>query len=390
MYTHKTRNMLVVAGEASGDHHGALVVRELKSREPSLDICGIGGDELAGAGMNILFHCRDLSVLGFAEVFSRAAHILEAYLTIRKQFMEAPPDLIMLIDFPEFNLFVARLARKHRVPVLYYISPQIWAWRRGRAKKIARLVDKMAVVFPFEKTFYDRVGLDVEFVGHPLLDQTIERRPYDDALRYLGLGESRPVIGLLPGSRYKEVSSLLPVMLDAALLIKKEFPGAQFVVPVAPGIDTAYVAGMKRTGFSFVHTPPGDFNQTLAVCDLVIVASGTATLQTALMEKPMIILYTVAALTYLLGRMLIKVPHIGLANIVAGKHIVPELIQSDVTPRRIAGEAAAILKNPQRLQVMKNELAAVKHALGGRGASRRVAEIALEMMAATGGTPAAR
>jgi len=264
--------------------------------------------------------------------------------------------------------------------VIYYISPQIWAWRQGRAKKIARLVDTMGVIFPFEVQFYEKVGLDARFVGHPLLDHEMQVGDRQELIRHFGLSSARPVIGLLPGSRPSEIDRLLEPMLDAAVLMKQNFPEAGFVIPVAQGISRDHVQAMAQQRNLTASVVEESFYKVLDVCDLVLVASGTATLQTALMGKPMIIIYKVSPLTYLVGRIMIRVPWIGLANIVAGRQVVPELIQHDASPPRIAAEACAILSDPSRMATMREGLSGIRAALGQPGGSQRVAEIIIEKL----------
>ena len=375
-----SKKILLVAGEASADLHGSHVVRELKRIDPSVHLYGIGGDELRRAGMEILFDARDLSVVGIVEVVSRLPHIRKVFNTLKRQIEEAPPELLILLDYPDFNLRLAAVAKKHRVPVLYYISPQIWAWRQGRVKKIARIVDQMAVVFPFEVPLYEKEGVPVQFVGHPLLDREIPAFDSAGSLEAFGMNPGWPVIGLLPGSRKSEIERLLPVMLDAAERIRKEYPLAQFIIPVAPGIRREEIetwVAQKNVPVTMVEN---QLHRALQVCSLVLVASGTATLETALMKKPMIILYKISFLTYLIGRLMIRVPCIGLANIVAGTQVVPELIQADASPQRIAGEALALLKSPERLAAMERDLGRIRERLGAPGASARVARIAYDML----------
>ena len=375
------KKILLVTGEASGDHHGALVVLALRRMLPDVQVTGIGGQELAAAGMELLYDVRDLSVVGLLEILPRAGNILRAYRLLKKRLSgQDKPDLLVLIDYPDFNLRIAAIARKYKVPVLYYISPQIWAWRQGRAKKIARLVDRMAVIFPFEVPFYEKVGLDARFVGHPLLDHDEQVGDRQEAIKGFNLSGSSPVIGLLPGSRPSEIDRLLEPMLDAAVLIKDKFPEAGFIIPVVQGIDCSHVramAGQKNVPAAIV---PGSFHQVLNACDLVLVASGTATLETALMGKPMVIIYKVSQLTYLVGRLMIRVPWIGLANIVAGRQVAPELIQHDASPQRIAAEACGILSDPGRLEAMRLGLSGIRQALGQPGCSQRVAELIKEML----------
>ena len=374
------KKVLMVTGEASGDLHGSHLVKHLKRLDPSLRIYGIGGEELRKAGMEILFHAQELSVVGIVEVCARLPQIVKAFQTLKREIVSSPPDLLILIDYPDFNMRIAAVARKHGVPVLYYISPQIWAWRQNRVKKIARLVDQMAVVFPFEAPFYEQHGVPVQFVGHPLMDREVPVMDTQELLQRFAMKSQWPIVGLLPGSRKSEIDRLLPVMLGAAVLIQKEFPEAQFIIPVAPGIREEDIKErVMRHGLA-VTLVKDQLHQALHICHLVLVASGTATLETALMKKPMIIMYRIALLTYLVGRLMIKVPTIGLANIVAGRKIVPELIQGDASPQRIFQEAVLLLKDPQRMTAMEQELARVGELLGSAGASERVAGIAYDMI----------
>ena len=309
----KPKKILLVTGENSGDHHGALVVRALKRLRPDVQVEGIGGRELEDAGMRLLYHVRDLSVVGLLEILPRAGNILAAY-RLLKQKLSGPdrPDLLVLIDYPDFNLRVAAIAKKHHVPVLYYISPQIWAWRQGRAKKIARLVDTMAVIFPFEAPFYEKVGLDARFVGHPLLDHEPAPEDGQAARAEFGMTPGAPVVAILPGSRPSEIDRLLEPMLDGAVLIKQRFPEAEFIIPVAHGISSDHVRAMAAARGLSPAVVEDRFLQVLSACDLALVASGTATLQTALAGRPMVIVYKVSPLTYLVGRLMIRFPGSGL------------------------------------------------------------------------------
>jgi lipid-A-disaccharide synthase len=380
MSPEKSRRILIVAGEASGDLHGAHMIRSLKRIDPSLSIYGIGGEELSSAGVDIMYHFKDLAVVGILEVVSRLPKIGRVFRYLKKELSSAPPDLVILIDYPDFNLRLAKIAKKNQVPIFYYISPQIWAWRKKRAKTIARLVDMIAVVFPFEVPLYEKEGLRAQFVGHPLLDQPILSLDHSKALEHLQLENVWPIIGLLPGSRNSEIERLLPLMLDAAAMILKQFPLAQFIIHVASGIrEEDILRGIKGRNIR-VKIFKKQLYQVLTVCHLVLVASGTATLQTAIMQKPMIILYKVSWLTYFIGKMMIRVPFIGMVNIVAGKKIVPELIQNQATPEKIAQESLQLLNNTERREIMATQLQSVKEALGEKGASQRVAHLVFDIL----------
>lgn len=373
------KKIMVVTGETSGDHHGAGVVTALRETQPRISVCGIGGEELEKSGMELLYHSRYLSVVGIFEVLASFSHIYRAFRAVKQRLITDPPNLLILIDYPDFNLRIAKIAHRLKIPVLYYISPQIWAWRQGRAKKIARIVDRMAVIFPFETALYEKAGLPVTFVGHPLMDKDLARASKVTVLP--GLEKTAgPTIGLLPGSRKGEVDRLLPTLLQSAEIIKKEIPDANFVIPAAPGLDRKHLDRLlSRAALDPVVTE-NRFYETLNTCDFAIVASGTATLETAVMQVPMVIIYKVTFLTYLIGKIMIRVPFIGLANLVAGKKVVPELIQGDAVPEKIAAEATAILKNRNRCEKIKEELRSVKKALGETGAAKKVAMLARDML----------
>ncbi len=373
-------SVMIVTGEASGDHHGALVLQALKQRFPNLRCCGIGGDELQQAGMRLLYHCRHLAVVGAIEVLAHAPHIFRAFRILRREIKTSPPDLIIFIDYPGFNLRMAAFASGRKIPVLYYISPQIWAWGQGRAKKIARIVDTMAVIFPFEVPFYKKVGLKAHFVGHPLMDKPIPLLSRSEALQRFGLNDTWPIVGLLPGSRFGEIKRLLPPMLGAAKRIHEKYPDAQFILPAAPGLNHDQINAAASALQAPVRVVSSNFYDALNCCDIALVTSGTATLQTAMLGKPMIIVYRISALTYFLGRLMIQIPRIGLANIVAGSMVAPELIQHNATADRIAEEALALLSDDKRQSDVKQKLDTVKQALGGPGASERVATLAADML----------
>ena len=376
----RPKRVMLVVGEASGDLHAAHLVKSLYEREPTLEIFGVAGEGLKRAGIKVLFDVDRLTGMGFAELAGNLKTLWQAYRLLQKALREEKPDLLILVDFPEFNLRLARLAKKLRIPVLYYISPQVWAWRKRRTRKIARWVDRMAVVFPFEVPLYQNAGVQASFVGHPLLDVVHAGEPRERTLRQYGLEPSRQTIALLPGSRRREVAYHLPPMLEAADHLRRQLE-VQFILVRASTVERRILEGILDQAGAKVSIAEANTYNVLHACDLVWAASGTATLETALMLRPMIIVYRLSWLTYCLARLLVRVKHIGMVNIVAGETVAPELIQSDVTAERIVAESLAILKDPELQGRIVKKLAAVKEKLGSPGAADRVAGIALEMMA---------
>jgi lipid-A-disaccharide synthase len=364
----RTRVMLV-AGEASGDMHGARVVRCLLERDASLEIFGIGGENLQRAGLRVIYDLAKVTGMG----------LWAAYRLSRRLLAELEPSLLILIDFPEFNLRLAKFAKQLGVPVLYYISPQIWAWRRRRIRQIAARVDAMAVVFPFEVALYESSGVAVSFVGHPLLDIANPTRDRKTTLGELELESARFTVAIMPGSRRREVAFLLQTMLGAAEMLEKEMD-VQFILIRASTIDRAQIDETLRGTSVRVRIVDGDPYNVLEASDLVWLASGTATLETGLLRKPMVIVYRLKPLSYWLGRLLIRVEHIGMVNIVAGERVVPELIQNDVTAEKILRESKRIIQNRDVYENMVRALGRVKARLGSPGAPARVADMALGLM----------
>lgn len=370
----------MVAGEASADLHGANLVRAVRSLDPSVSFRGIGGSRMASAGVDILVPSSEISVVGLTEVIPHLHRIRSSLRKIKRILMLDPPDLLILMDFPDFNLHVAKTAKRAGVPVLYYISPQVWAWRRGRIRKIARRVDRMAVILPFEEDVYRNAGLPVTYVGHPLLDEVPSDGGREEARTRLGLRKGELLAGILPGSRNEEVENLLPIMLRAARILQGVWPGLRFVLPVASTVAPGRIEHHVRNASMEVILWREDMHRVLPGCDLVMAASGTATLETAIHEVPMVIAYRMSPLSFRIGKALIHLPFIGLVNLVAGRKVVPELIQDEVTPARLAREAGRLLAvGPRRRNVIQ-ELKRVKGLLGKGGASVRTAAIALHMM----------
>ncbi len=368
----------IIAGEASGDLHGSKLVRAMQSRHPGLVFVGIGGPALRLSGVRILMDASELAVVGITEVFSKLPRIFRGMGIIKKLLKSVRPDLLILIDFPDFNLHVAAVAKKLGIPVLYYISPQVWAWRPGRVKRIGRLVDRMAVILPFEERFYQQHQVPVTYVGHPLLDERLP--PPEHLLQKKSAGP--PVIGLLPGSRDKEINNHLPVMLDAANILKERVKHATFVISHAPAVKRGQIEAIVRAHRFQVDATilSGGVESVFEHSDVVVAASGTVTLQAAIYGMPMVIIYKVSPLSYWLGRALVKVQNIGLVNLVAGREIVPELIQHDASALNISTALSDMLGDTERRYRLKRELLELREVLGEGGASDRVARIALEML----------
>lgn len=375
----KNKTIMIIAGEASGDMHGANLVREMLNVNPGLIFYGIGGNKLRKEGVELLADASVMAVVGLTEVISKLRSILKIMGMMKRSMDERRPDLVILIDYPDFNLPLARAAKKRGIKVFYYISPQVWAWRKGRIGQIKKTVDKMAVILPFEVETYRKEGFEVSYVGHPLLDMVKTDYSKQESRKILGLAEKNTV-GILPGSRHSEIKKLLPEMLRAAQILKKEMPDTQFILPLADTLEEASVNEFI-SGFDVqVKVISGHTYDVITCSDLIWVASGTATLETALLEVPMIIIYKISLLSYLIGRLIVDIKNIGLVNIIAGKTIVPELIQSDANGARIAAEALTILKNEARKQEMIKELKTTRARLGDPGAAIRAAQIALDML----------
>lgn len=383
-----TGRILIVAGEASGDLHAASVVQELLRRAPYLTVEGIGGDRMREAGVRLHAHSNDLAVVGLAEVAVRLPALVRAYRSMTRLLRDTPPDLLMLVDFPDFNLLLARRAYRQQIPVLYFISPQVWAWRTGRIRSIARLVRRLLVIFPFEEALYREWGVEALYVGHPLLDRLSPPPTMDDARRHLGLERAASVVGLLPGSRIGEITRHLPLLLRATRWLEGSQPDLRVIIAAAEGIPLDLISSYLRREGSSARVVQGRTHEVIAASDLILVASGTATLEAAIIGTPMVIVYRVAFISWLLGRLLIRVPYIGMANLVAGEPIAPELIQFQATPERIADEARRLLESPERRRWMQQRLREVRDRLGPPGAAARAAEAVLEMLQLNAGAAA--
>jgi len=349
-------------------------------RNPGITFCGIGGNLMEETGVEILIPAADMAVVGLTEVFSKLHRIARAHRRLKDLLKNTPPDLLIPIDYPGFNIHLAGVAKRYKVPVLYYISPQVWAWRTGRLRKIAKRVDRMAVILPFEERFYREKGLNVDYVGHPLLDSIPHDLDREEIIEKKGLKDVYPVLGLLPGSRSQEIRHLLPCMIKAVGILSSRYPRLKCLLPVASTISPELVQSFLAQSQVEINVSQGNVHETLKACDLAMVASGTATLETAIMGVPMILVYRASLISYWAAKKVVKVPYLGLVNLVAGERVIPELIQNDLTPDRLAHEALEILEGGQKRENMIEKLRIVKERLGRGGASERTAKIALEML----------
>lgn len=369
--------IFIVCGEESGDLHGSSLMAALKSLNPSIEFSGMGGERMRRLGLTGP-DSREVSVVGAIEVIGKLPKIWDTFKTLKAMLASARFDCVVLIDFPDFNLRIAKEAKRLGVPVIYYISPQVWAWRKGRVKTIASLVDKMLVVFPFEVPIYKKAGVDVEYVGHPLLDVVDSGVDKAASRRSLGLPAESAVVALLPGSRTGEIERLLPPMLKAGALIAKGLEKKpSFVMPAAMSIDDGLLDRHLKGAPIDVKVVRNSMHAALRAADAAIVASGTATLETALIGSPMVIIYRMAPVSYAIAKALVGVKDVGLPNIVAGKRIVAELIQNEATPERIAEETLAILNDEARKSSIAAAYNEVRKSLGGKGAAERAAKAVL-------------
>ena len=376
--------IMIVAGEASGDMHGANLVRAMHQLAPGLRFCGMGGSELARAGVELLCDAAKLAVVGAVEVLSHLGDILRARRSLIERLRSHRPALLILIDYPDFNLLLARKAKQLGIPVFYYISPQVWAWRSGRVKTIKRLTDRVAVILPFEQAYYARHGMQVDFVGHPLLDSVHPRLSPDQFKAQHNIDPKRPVVGLLPGSRRKEIASLLPDFLAAAGRIADNHPQTTFLLPQAPTVSRTLLEQHGLTAWQQqlnIRVINEDRYSMMAACDAAVAASGTVILELALLGTPTVAAYRTSPHTYWLGRLLIRnLRFFTLVNLIGERAILPELLQDAVTPERMAQEVTTLLDNEQARAEMLAGMAEVRQRLGGEGASNRAAAIALSLL----------
>jgi len=376
----KRRRVLIVAGEASGDLHGSHLIKAAAADYSRLDFYGVGGEKMEAAGCEILFPADELAVMGVVEVVAQLPKIWRRFCQLKRVIHSSePPDLLILIDFPDFNLRLAKVAKAAGISILYYISPKVWAWRSGRAKVIAERVDHLALIFPFEPEIYRSLGVKAEYVGNPLLDEFIENQPQGCLRKHLGIAERDQVVGIFPGSRNSELDHILESLIETAKLLHLQKPEVTFLLPVAPSLSR----NRLEQRFSDAELPiffvEENIYEVAVACNAVLTVSGTVTLQLALVGTPMAILYKVAPLSYAIGKRLIKIEYVGLTNIVAGRGIVREFIQDDADPEAMCCEMISLLDDHDYIDTMRRDLVGVQQLMGEPGCSTRVAAIVAEM-----------
>ena len=374
------KHIFIVAGESSGDTRAAEVIRELKRLDPSLTFEGIGGKEMRASGVTILYDLTTIAAVGLTDVLKNYPLFRKIFYQALNRIKEIKPDAVLFVDYPGFNLRLAKRVKKLAIPTIYYISPQVWAWAPWRVKKIARMIDKMLVILPFEADFYKKTSLPVEFVGHPLVETFTPSDSAEEIKKSLALHNSYPIITLLSGSREAEVKRILPVLLHAAVHITQEFPHAHFLISKAHHLaEKLYTNILRQTSIPYTLATRS-IHDLIVAADFCWVTSGTATLETALGLKPFIIVYKAAWLSYLLAKNLVTIPYIGLVNVIAGKKIIPEFLQNNAHPETIAHETKFILNNHQSHGIVIEHLKEVKEKLGPPGAAHRAAQSILSFL----------
>jgi lipid-A-disaccharide synthase len=369
--------IFISAGEASGDLHGSHLARAILSIAPQTRLSCLGGPHMQAESVPVIVDNRSISVVGGTEIIGHIRAIYGAWAKIRSHLLATRPALVVLIDFPDFNLFLGKFARKIGAKVFYYISPQVWAWREGRINKIRRLVDRMAVILPFEKSFYASHGMDVDYVGHPLVDimADLPDKTQCDRLYHRFDG---PLVGLLPGSRRSEIKLLFDILMDAGRIISRSLPAARFIIPLASSLDARDMEIRAARWSLPVRVVHNDTYSAIRACDLILTASGTVTLEAAILETPMIVLYKVSGLSRQIAKPLIRAKFAGLPNLIAGKEIAPEFVREEPTGPRLAECAIKLLMNPALLDEQRLGLRSIRNQLGAPGISARVARLALD------------
>lgn len=370
--------ILISAGEASGDIHAAAITAAIKNIDSEAQVFGMGGDALRAAGGEVLFDIKEHGVMGFVEVIRKLPDLFRLRSYFARVMDERKPDCLVIVDYPGFNMKLAKLAHDKGIPVVSYIAPSAWAWNKGRAKNVAKLVDKVACIFPFEYDVYKEAGAPVEFVGHPLLDIVKPAMTREEAAVWAGKEPGKRLVLIMPGSRLMEIEKMLPTLLAGARLLQKQMPEVQFAMPRAGTIPLELLQSKIRESGLEVKITEGHNYDLFSVADLALATSGTVTLEAALCGLPSVIVYRTSALNAFIARLVINIPNIGLPNIVAGRQILPELLQEDFTPAKLAGTAAELL-TPERRPQLDADLAYMKRRLGEPGAVERVAQLILRI-----------
>lgn len=373
------KTVMIVAGESSGELYGSLLARTLRAMWPEVRLVGMGGERMRDSGVELFSGIS--SSLGLTETFSSIKKLRESFAKASRTVRELAPEVVVLVDYPDFNFRVAKIAKRHGVKVLYYVSPQVWAWRKGRVKTMGEIADRVAVILPFEEEIYKRAGVACEFVGHPVMEEIEElEKTHEVEHRSSWSGTRTPTISLLPGSRPQELKRLLPVFTDFVGMFSHEFPRARFLVPLAQNIEVDQfrerISALGEKGVVFMR---GDALKALVSSDMAVIASGTATLQSALMGTPLVVVYRVSPLTYFIGKRVLDVTHISLVNIIAGKEVVPELIQHEATAKNIMEQSKRILYDERYRESMISSFKQIRERFSGRQPSQRVAEIVGDM-----------
>lgn len=370
--------ILISAGEASGDIHAAAVTAAIKKLDNTAEVFGMGGDALRNAGGEVLWDIKDHGVMGFVEVIRKLPDLFRLRNAFARVMDERKPDCLVVVDYPGFNMKLAKLAHDKGIPVVSYIAPSAWAWNKGRAKNVAKIVDKVACIFPFEYDVYKEAGAPVEFVGHPLLDIVHPQMQRVEAEQWAGKQPGKKLVLIMPGSRLMEIEKMLPTLLAGAKLLKEQMPDVQFAMPRAGTIPLTMLQEKIATSGLDVKITEGLNYDLFSVADLALATSGTVTLEAALCGLPSVIVYRTSALNAFIARLVINIPNIGLPNIVAGKTILPELLQEDFTPQKLAQTAKELLA-PERQEALQKDLVYMKQRLGEPGAVGRVAQLILKI-----------
>jgi lipid-A-disaccharide synthase len=374
------KHIVVITGEASGEAHATRVIQALQQQQPDIQLSGIGGDKMRAAGVELIADFSELAVMGLVEVLKRYGDIKKIFNKVVAHLQQQQPDLLVLVDYPGFNLKLAKQAKKLGIPVVYYISPKVWAWRKGRVKTIKRYVDHMAVLFPFEVPIYQQVGVPVTCVGHPLVDAVKTELTTEQAKQHIGLDAENKVLGLFPGSRNSEVHALLPTMLQAAERIQQRHPNLTIVLPLAPGLSRETLQPLLEQSSVTVNLIEGEFYTLTKACDAIVAASGTVTLEIALLGVPHFLIYRVAPLSYSILKRLVNIPYVGLCNIITEQNIVKEILQDEVTAERLDQELSSLLSSENAQQTATQIQQQVLTALGPAGGAANAAQLIIKLL----------